>query len=328
MRLARLAIVLALPAIALARPDFTARGPLEAVGVRTVPFVKPSETTGAPRRLDTVVWYPAVAGTGTLEGEVLRDARVLRGRFPLVVFSHGSCGFPGQSEFLTITLASYGFVVAAPPHPGNTSAEIPDCFDALADSFANRVADLRFVIEGLLAAARDPASPFARHIHPRRIGVTGHSYGGQTTLRMAALGDRRIRGAVALAPAVVREIPGLQIAIPTMVITGEVDDLTPFETDARGAFAMLSGPRYLVKLLDTGHCAFAPLCAPMFCGTGCEPGRLSIEAGHDLTLRLAVPFFLRYVAGRARYARDLRPRAAPDGAVFERAEPRPLRGAP
>src|SRR5262249_52764512 len=106
------------PAPARALPDPTKPGPF-AVGVTNLTFTKPSVTTGAPRPLDTVVWYPAVPGSGTATPLGRRDATVLRRRSPLLLFSHGLCGFPEQSVFLTAALASWGFVVAAPPHPGN-----------------------------------------------------------------------------------------------------------------------------------------------------------------------------------------------------------------
>ena len=66
---------------------------------------------------------------------------------------------PAQSPFYVETLASWGFVVAAPPHPGNEITD-PGC-NGLGpsdeeDSYANRVADIRFVLDQLLAAANDP----------------------------------------------------------------------------------------------------------------------------------------------------------------------------
>jgi len=323
MRMSAFAFVLLLPSVGLARRDFTAPGP-HAVGMTTLTFTKASETTGAPRVLDTVIWYPAVPGTGVAGNgtDARRDAVVARRRWPLVMFSHGSCGFPGQSPFFTAGLASWGFIVAAPPHPGNTTSEFPHCADppAEVDSFLNRVADIRFVIDQLLAHARDPASPFARRINPRRIGMSGHSFGGQTTLRVAAA-DSRVRGAVALAPAIVA-ITDLRIRTPTMVFGGQLDSLTPFETDSRGAFALLQGPRFLVEILNTGHCGFAILCAPLLCGRGCEPGTLPLDEAHRLTLRYAVPFFLRYVAGRGHFGKLLRPAAAPSGEVVVEARPR------
>ena len=117
--------LLALPALAAAAgPDFTQHGPLE-VGRRIVRWTKASETTGEPRVLDTLIWYPAEAGSGSPDATT-EDAPVAEGRFPVILFSHGSCGLPGQSPFYVETLASWGFVVAAPPHPGNQTVD-PEC---------------------------------------------------------------------------------------------------------------------------------------------------------------------------------------------------------
>jgi predicted dienelactone hydrolase len=313
--------LLLFPLAALAERDPSVPGPY-AVGITTLGFIKPSETTGAPRRLDTLVWYPAVPGTGTPEGATLRDATVRRRRWPLVMFSHGSCGIPQQSTFLTTHLASWGFVVAAPPHPGNTFLDFPGCSQAaaLADSFANRPADITFVIDQLLAANADPRSPFGRRLHRKRIGMSGHSFGGHTTLRVAAA-DRRVRGAVALAPAIFG-ITGLRIETSTLVLGAELDSLTPFATAVRGAFALLEGPRFLVEILNTGHCAFAGACVPLLCGTGCEPGTISLEEAHELTRRYALSFLMRYVAGRGGFDKALRPERAPSGVVVEAAFPK------
>jgi predicted dienelactone hydrolase len=315
--IAALAVTLLLPAPAFALPDGTAPGP-HAVGIVTRTFVKPSETTGAPRQLDTIIWYPAVEGTGTAEGSVFREATILRRRWPLVMFSHGSCSFPAQSSFFTARLASFGFVVAAPPHPGNTIAEYPQCQEPamFADSFANRVADVRFVIDQLLT----PGGPFASVLNGRRIGMSGHSFGGQTTLRVVAA-DRRIRGGVSMAP-VVAGIEDLRIDTPTIVLGAELDTLTPFETDVRDSFGLLQGPRFLVELLNTGHCAFAIGCVPAACGPGCDPTNLPQAETQRITMRYGIPFFLRYVAGKGRFGKLLRARSAPPNVLVLEAHPR------
>src|SRR5262249_3350936 len=149
------------PLSAFATRDPSDHGPY-AVGFTRRTYTKPSETTGQPRALDTAIWYPAVPGTGSPDGALLRDAQMARRRSPLVLFSHGSGGLPGPSPFLTETLASWGFVVAAPPHPGNTTFELSTCEADAADSFANRVADVRFVIDSLLAASA-PDEPLLAH---------------------------------------------------------------------------------------------------------------------------------------------------------------------
>lgn len=312
--------LLALPALAAAAgPDFTRHGPLE-VGRRIVRWTKASETTGEPRVLDTLIWYPAAAGSGSPD-VVTENAPVAESRWPVILFSHGSCGLPGQSPFYVETLASWGFVVAAPPHPGNMTTD-QDCRDGgsdtgLADSYQNRVADIRFVLDQLIAASADPDSPFHRRIDPRRVGMSGHSFGGQTTLRVAAA-EPRVKGAVALAPAAPS---GLVVRTPTMVLGSELDTLTPFDTTVAKAYAALAGPRYLVELLNTGHCAYALLCAPSFCGGGCEPDALDIETAHDLTLYYAVPFFLKYVAGNGRFEDRIQPGVEPPYAVVHAAVP-------
>jgi predicted dienelactone hydrolase len=312
--------MLALPALAAAAgPDFTQHGPL-AVGRRTVQWTKPSETTGEPRVLDTLIWYPAAAGSGSPD-ETTLDAPVGNGRWPVILFSHGSCGLPAQSPFYVETLASWGFIVAAPPHPGNQTTD-PECLggrdgDAIADSYANRVADIRFVLDQLIAASEDAASPFYRRVDPRRVGMSGHSFGGQTTLRVAAA-EPRIKGAVALAPAAPT---GITVRTPTMILGSELDSLTPIDTAVARSYAVLKGPRYLVELLNTGHCAYAVLCAPAFCGAGCEPGTLDLEQAHDLTLYYALPFFLKYVAGNGRFEDRIQPGSEPPFAVVHAAVP-------
>ena len=312
------ATVTVLPSVAAAaEPDFTAHGPLE-VGRRIVRFTKLSETTGAARVLDTLIWYPAVAGSGSPD-VTTNDAPVASGRWPIILFSHGSCGVPAQSPFYVETLASWGFVVAAPPHPGNQTID-PECQgqrgdDAIADSYANRVADIRFVLDQLIAASVDPESPFYRKLDPRRVGMTGHSFGGQTTLRVAAE-DPRIDAAVPLAPAAPS---GITVRTPTMILAAELDSLTRWETAIARSYDALSGPRYLVELENTGHCAFALLCAAAFCGAGCEPGTLDLETTHDLTLYYALPFFLKYVAGNGRFEDRIQPGVEPPFAVVHEA---------
>ncbi|HLK12378.1 MAG TPA: hypothetical protein VKW76_13455 [Candidatus Binatia bacterium] len=294
-----------------AEVDPTMPGPYP-VGFTRMTFVKASVTTGEPRVLDTWIWYPAVAGTGSASGALLDGAAVRPGRWPLLMFSHGSCGFPGQSAFLTAALASWGVIVAAPPHPGNTTFDgIPQCSQpaVLVDSFANRVPDVQFVLTKLLEEDGTPGSRFARRISRKRIGMSGHSFGGQTTLRVTAV-DPRVRAGLALAPAA---IPGLTIRKPLLVYTGSLDSLVPFDTAAQASYAEATGIRFLVRLEDAGHCAFIPVCIPLLCGSGCPPVGIPQADANHLALRYAVPFVLRYVARRPGFTRLLEPASEPPG---------------
>ena len=317
--------LLTLSATALAaQPDPSGRGRY-AVGRTRITFTKTSVTTGAPRVLDTVVWYPAVASTGTAQGDTLTDADVRKRHWPLIVFSHGACGFPEQSPFLTEGLASWGFVVVAPPHPGSTIRD-PGCFGeaSFMQSAPERVADVKFVLDGMLALAKQGDSRFAGRINRRRIGISGHSFGGYTTLRVLAE-DARFRAGVALAPAVIADVGlGLTAHVrqPTIVMVGSRDTLTPLDTAGQAAFGLLDGPRFLVEILNTGHCAFAVGCIPAACGAGCEPTALPPDDGHQFTLRYAVPFVLRYVRGRNVFPDALRPAEAPAGVMVLESHPR------
>ena len=306
---------LVLSSTAHALPDVTKPGRF-AVGFTDLTFTKNSETTGAPRPLDTLIWYPAVAGTGTETAMGHRDATVRPGRHPLVLFSHGLCGTPQQSVFLMTALASFGFIVASPPHPGNQFTDgFPGCVANTGDSFRNRVADIRFVIDSMLAESKRPGSPFLRHVNPRRIGMSGHSFGGQTTIRVALV-EPRVRAALALAPAIMTVVEPGTIDIPTMIQGAEVDSLAPFQQQSMAAFARLVGPRFLLEILRTGHFAFSDICLSPG-GQDCAVGTLSQDEAHMQVLRFGIPFFLRYLVGDRRFARLLTPASVPAGVVLQ-----------
>jgi predicted dienelactone hydrolase len=291
-----------------------------AVGLTTLDFAKTSVSTGAPRPLPTLVWYPAKAGTGTAEEFGLRDATVHRGRFPLVLFSHGSCGHPDEATYLTMALASRGFVVAAPPHPGNTAAEFPSCLATanFVDSFLNRVPDIRFVLDAMLAEHASTTSRFGGHLRPDAIGMSGLSYGGFTTL-FAAQQEPRITAALALVPGGSGALQATPITIPTMVIGAERDRVVLY-VEAERAFAKLSGPRFLIELVGANHLSAVDDCVSRFTGINlCVAADISQEDAHRLVLRYAVPFMRRYVAGARAGKRALVRKT--DGVILT-AEPR------
>lgn len=299
-RIGNVVLVLAMLACAAAPAGALAGPGRYEVGVTSLTFTKPSETTGAPRPLDTVIWYPAGIGTGTAEALGLRDADVYPARFPLIIFSHGACGRPIEASYLTKALASRGFVVAAPAHLGNT-ADNPNCGANFADSLVNRVPDARFVIDSMLAEIADPSSRFADRLRPDAIGMSGLSFGGYTTLS-AAQREPRLRAAVAMVPGGVEVLAINDITIPTMVIGGERDLIVGFAESER-AYQRLAGPRFLVELLKANHLAVTDSCFPL-----CLPGELPEETAHRLVLRYVLPFFRHYLTeGRTRGAGLVRP---------------------
>jgi len=272
------------------------------VGVTTLTFTKTSVTTNQPRPLDTTIWYPAVKHTGTAETYGLRDAKAKRGRFPLIVFSHGTCGLPTEASYLTMALVREGAIVAAPAHPGNTTNDGPSCLggDVFIDSAVNREPDVAFVIDSMLAQAADKKSRFARRIDDDAIGVTGLSFGGFTTL-LTALLEPRIDAALALVPGGTSALGTEPITIPTMVIGSERDRVVFFR-ESLAAYAKLAGPRFLVELLGANHLSAIDDCAHggLLNLNTCVAADIPQDEAHRLVLSYAVPFFRRYLLSKKR----------------------------
>lgn len=280
--------------------DPRARGPFEA-GVRTLTFTKASVETGEPRTLDTVVWYPTAPGSGPLDDglRAVVDAPVASSGapYPVVLFSHGMCGSPRQSTFLTPLLASQGFVVIAPPHPGNTTADIPFCLtpESLVSSFRERPHDVVFALDEMLAANADPGSPFFGALDPGRIAMSGHSFGGLTTFLVADL-DPRVKAAIPMAPAVVGQ-PAL--SIPSLTLLGQVDQVLPVEP-MRDVWERSAAPKVLVEIRDAGHYAFSDFCRP---GSDCNPpATLDPDEAHAHVLRWVRPFLELHLNGDEDFA--------------------------
>src|SRR6185503_16168855 len=135
------------------------------VGVTTTVFVDKSRTdnfTKEPRTLVTEIWYPATDDARRLPvnkysqfypggvtpeidellmkaykksaaeidkiywNEAHRDAAVRKGRFPLVVFSHGNGGTRNQNTFWCDYLSSHGYIIVSADHTGNARYTIID----------------------------------------------------------------------------------------------------------------------------------------------------------------------------------------------------------
>jgi dienelactone hydrolase len=238
------------------------RGP-HPVGVRSVAVTD----TSRDRTLPIEVWYPASAAHAGEDlalatqdtynvlpimpettQEAVRDAAPAEARFPLVAFSHGFGGHRRQTTHFCIHLASHGYAVVAVDHVGNTIAEMmqtmgqmgsassPDAF-ALIDSFiANRPSDVSFSIDCVLDGS---AGGLGDRIDGDRVGMTGHSFGGWTTLMVSGR-DSRIAAALPLAPAGgsmrTDENPfadSLDLAwkreVPTLYLVADRDSLLPLD---------------------------------------------------------------------------------------------------
>jgi dienelactone hydrolase len=260
------------------------------VGVRTF------EVTDASRErtLPVEFWYPAAdAHRGQdLDPETqdrfqpmpiapetsqaaVRDAAPRDGCFPLVLFSHGYGGERRQTTHFCTHLASHGFAVASPDHVGNTmldtfqqamegGANLSDSLETIQRFIRDRPLDASFVLDRVVAGD-GPVQ-----VDSDRIGMTGHSFGGWTTLQTTGR-DPRIRAALPLAPAggsapfsegdtgsnPLRDQLdlGWSRKVPTLYLVAEFDTLLPLD-GMRELIDRTPQPCRAVVLLNSDHFHF------------------------------------------------------------------------
>lgn len=297
--------------------DVRVRGPFQ-TGMRTITMTKKSVVHPEQDRvLDTVVWYPTAADAGPVDGTggVVDAPLDLSGApYPVLLFSHGSCGYPLQSTFLLPLIASRGYVVIAPPHPGNTIFELPACGSSTAvlEAAVERPQDVIFALDQMLAAGADPGSPFFGALDLARIGMSGHSFGGFTTFRVLDL-DARFRVAIPMAPAT--PAGSASFAVPSLMMLGSIDSVVN-NASARQAYADSASPKYKVEIEHAGHYAFSNGCFP---SSDCNPPTtLTQDEAHAAVLRWVIPFLEWQLRGDARFSAFFEP-PTPPGVLFDAA---------
>jgi len=209
----------------------------------------------------------AEAPTCTTQGTRARAGGTLaRAKLPLIVMSHCHGCVRWWMFSVAEHLASHGFAVLAVDHTGNT------LFDAIAgtmlplnkETLATRIADVRFVLDRVLAA--DPAFPaaLAAAIDPAQVGLIGHSFGAVTVGGVAQV-DTRVRAVAALgAPIDNPLLPGVDAAAiqqPTLMVLLEEDNsIGMIGNDFLLAnYDELSGPAWLMRIAEAGHFSLSDL---------------------------------------------------------------------
>ena len=197
-------------------------GPYQ-VGVQTITVTDAERE----RPLTVDVTFPLLDGTdGTahryafVTGDYYESPRAISatpdqvspdGPFPLVVYTHGSGGLRYIHSDYTETLASYGYVVVAADHAGNTAIDqFLDTQDDRATIAYNRPRDVQVLIDSMLDPESLETVGFVASVNPEQIAVTGHSLGGYASFAVVSgmsneagtlEGDTRIDAIIPLAPA-------------------------------------------------------------------------------------------------------------------------------
>jgi predicted dienelactone hydrolase len=205
---------------------------------------------------------PMAFGPYTME--VCINAKLLEGRFPLVMISHGSGGSHLLYRTISTYLAKNGFIVAMVEHYGNNRNN--NELENTEENLILRPKHISLTIDKLLSD-----SFFGKHIIGDKIAVIGHSIGGYTALALAGgvprtregkkietTPDQRIKAIVLLAPGAGWFMNGLDnVTTPILMLTAELDTITP----SRDAETVLKGipDESLVtfrQVANAGHFSF------------------------------------------------------------------------
>ena len=208
------------------------------------------------------------------------------GAHPVIIFSHGLGGSRDNYQYLGEWWAGCGYVVVHPQHAGSDDAVWRDVSMAEragamkratldpANSL-NRTQDVSFVIDELTRRQGDAQSPLHGRLDLSRIGMSGHSYGGWTTmavagqsfgLRAMSLAEPRVRAAIQMSAPAPRTLgklsdPFAHITIPVLHLTGTRDDSPIGETkaeDRRKLFdGMSTAPTGLLLFDGATHMTFS-----------------------------------------------------------------------
>ncbi|WP_418006544.1 alpha/beta hydrolase family protein [Nostoc piscinale] len=109
---------------------------------------------------------------------------------PVIVISHGLGTDSSNFQYLATHLASYGFAVVVPNHPGSDPkqlrSQLPEQATQLvtADEFQNRPLDIKYILNQLEKSDKSDAR-FKGKLNLQQVGVIGHSLGGYTALALA-----------------------------------------------------------------------------------------------------------------------------------------------
>jgi predicted dienelactone hydrolase len=301
------------PDLGAAQPLFEP-GPFE-VGYREIEVTYDPAGDATERTLPVKVWYPAAADSGAasasyavggiveVEPELALDAPPASpdGPFPVTIYSHGSGGEGLLAYPYGELFASWGWVVAAPNHVGNTALDaIGNSSASFAANTLNRVTDITAVLDALETGPGDDALDGLSDLE--QVFLFGHSFGAYTTLAVGGadidfdalqagcssygdgsceflaqaevetafrdgFGDARVDAIGPQAPALVPLFKDGELAaidVATMLQSGRLDATTTQEEQAVPAWNGLDNPDDIwVEMPRGAHFSFITICTDL-----------------------------------------------------------------
>ena len=226
---------------------------------------------------------PAAATAATYSTGAISKATTASGVFPLVLFSHGFSGFRYQSSTLTSHMATWGFVVCAPDHPGRDLASQLDSSVGATPPTTDPNADVQDLIalRNYLSANKVPA--LKGHVGANHVIAWGHSAGGSASERLASWGTTQhtnwVKGWIGMAgmsnlswSSTIAPYNAMPTE-PGLILGGQNDNVVPV-AGLETAFAALTGPKYFTEMSNAGHNVYSDICV---IGAG-DGGILAIAA--------------------------------------------------
>ncbi|UBF28366.1 alpha/beta hydrolase [Kovacikia minuta CCNUW1] len=137
----------------------------------------PTKTSTPGRQIQVDIYFPE-----------LNQAQLPK-KLPVIVISHGLGSDRTAFAYLAQHLASYGFAVLVPEHPGSNTKQFEALLRGVASEvaepseFIDRPLDITAVLNNIeLRAKSDPS--FLGRLNLQQVGVIGQSFGGYTALAL------------------------------------------------------------------------------------------------------------------------------------------------
>ena len=262
------------------------------------------------RSIDVKVWYPAttdgsdsganyaVAGIIEVDApEALDGPPPASGTHPVAVYSHGSRGDGLLAYPFGEAFAAAGWILVSPGHTGNTILDdVSDTAEPFSRLALFRPQDVSAVLDWLESSE---APALVGNADTSQVFVTGHSFGGSTTLSLAGAdldydtlvascgdptsddceflagdgveaafdagtADSRVAATAPQAPALISAYGAGEVAAidtPVMLMSGRLDQTTTQTESADPAWAALNQSGNIWIDIPTGaHYTFITIC--------------------------------------------------------------------
>jgi predicted dienelactone hydrolase len=270
------------------------------------------------RKLVTEIWYPSDDVRQAVSG---RSAPLTasHGPFPLIVYSHGIMSERMETAYLARYLATQGVVVMSFTAPATS---LYDARRLNFEDIVNIPGDVSFLIDEILKRSSDPSSPFYAKIDKACIGAAGTSLGAGVSLMAgfkSGLRDPRLSLVVTFAAGAyegqtIFDTP--DIAVPLLLIHGDIDAIIPYDGNAPVLLSAAPGPAYLLTLAGGTHTGFSNVSTLFFWtdnvdNVGCAalsmagldvcdlplPAGMDPQRQHDLTAMATWNFIAMHFSG-------------------------------